>query len=162
MKAFVVDTNVPAVANGRSEQANPECVIACINALETVRSNVIVLDDAMLILRQYMSNLSMSGQPGAGDLFMKWVWTVQADVDRCEKVHLTVLESGEFAEFPDDAELERFDRSDRQFVAVALKSSKQPEVLNAVDSDWSTHHAALKRAGVSIRFLCPQHVCPVV
>ena len=31
---------------------------------------------------------------------------------------------------------------------------------NAVDSDWAHHHAALTRAGVRVRFLCPQHVSP--
>jgi hypothetical protein len=164
MKAFVVDTNVPVVANGRSKHADYDCVIACIDWLTTIRDDgIVVLDDGMRILNEYMRNLSMSGQPGPGDLFMKWVWTVQADQHRCEQVRLTLRngESEEFVEFPADAALARFDTSDRKFVAVALKSSKHPEVLNAVDSDWSIHYAALKRVGVSIRFLCPQHVCPV-
>jgi hypothetical protein len=163
MRGYVVDTNVPVVANGRNEQADPDCVIACIDSLANVREHgVVVLDGGMQILYEYMRNISMSGQPGPGDLFMKWVWTVQADVSRCERVQLTLREgnSGDFAEFPDDADLIHFDRSDRKFVAVALKSANKPEVLNAVDSDWSIHHAALERAGVSITFLCPQHVCP--
>ena len=33
MSVFVVDTNVPVVANGKSDQADPDCVIACIQAL---------------------------------------------------------------------------------------------------------------------------------
>ncbi len=37
MNAFVVDTNVPMVANGRSNQADPDCVIACILALTDIR-----------------------------------------------------------------------------------------------------------------------------
>jgi len=163
MSAFVVDTNVPVVANGRSEHADPDCVIACINALGAVIANgIIVLDDAMQILHEYMSNLSLSGQPGAGDAFMKWVWSVQADVDRCEQVLLTSCspDSDNFHEFPDDADLADFDRSDRKFVAVALASRQKPVVLNAVDSDWAQSHVALERHGVTIDFLCPQHVCP--
>lgn len=163
MSAFVVDTNVPVVANGRSEQADPDCVIACINVLgDIVANGLVVLDDAMQILHEYMSNLSMSGQPGAGDAFMKWVWSVQADVGRCECVRLTPcsLASDDFNEFPDDVDLANFDPSDRKFVVVALASRKKPVVLNAVDSDWAQSHGALVRHGIKVDFLCPQHVCP--
>jgi hypothetical protein len=163
MSAFVVDTNVPVVANGKSEQADPDCVIACIDALSNVRdSGTVVLDDGMLILYEYMKNLSMSGEPGAGDLFMKWVWNVQADASRCEQVHLTPCHHAgrDFDEFPEDAELVDFDPSDRKFVAVALASPQTPAILNAVDSDWAHKHAVLKRHGVKVNFLCPQHVCP--
>ena len=116
----------------------------------------------MLILREYMDNLSMSGQPGSGDYFMKWVWSVQADVTYCQQVYITPLgdDQGNFAEFPDDARLMAFDRSDRKFVAAALGSGNMPDVLNAVDPDWADHFVALSEAGVNIIFLCPQHVCP--
>lgn len=115
MAAFVVDTNVPICANGKSH-ADPACVIACIDALSAVLADgVIVLDDAMRILEEYMNHLSMSGEPGAGDEFMKWVWNVQADENRCERASLTPRnENGEenFAEFPDDPDLADFDSSD--------------------------------------------------
>ena len=161
MAAFVVDTNVPVGANAKGH-ADPACVIACIDVLSIVLSEgVIVLDDAMRILKEYMDNLSMSGEPGAGDAFMKWVWTVQADENRCERVLLTPrYENGaeNFAEFPDDPDLANFDRADRKFVAAALGSLREPSVLNALDSDWAESHDALVRNGLTIRFLCPQHV----
>jgi hypothetical protein len=161
MTAFVVDTNVAVVANGRSH-ADPACVIACVDALLNVRSDgVIVLDDAMRILREYMDHLSMSGEPGAGDAFMKWVWTIQADDSRCEQVFLTARDEGSaenFVEFPNDPDLKDFDPPDRKFVAAALASLREPVILNAVDSDWAESHAALVRNGVRISFLCPQHV----
>lgn len=163
MTAFVVDTNVPVVANGKSAQADPECVIACIEALSVIREHgVLILDDALLILREYMRNLSMSGQPGAGDFFMKWVWTIQAHPGYCEQVTITQHpgDPTNFVEFPHDADLTGFDRSDRKFVAVALASGNTPEVLNAVDTDWADFSAALTRNGVRLRFLCPQHVFP--
>jgi len=161
MAAFVVDTNVPIGANGKGH-ADPACVIACIDALSMICSEgVIVLDDAMRILKEYMDNLSMGGEPGAGDAFMKWVWNVQADGNRCEQVSLTPrYDNGaeNFAEFPDDPALADFDRSDRKFVAVALTSLRVPAVLNALDSDWAKSYDALARNGLTIRFLCPQHV----
>jgi len=91
MAAFVVDTNVPIVANGKSH-ADPACVISCLEVLLHITSDaVIVLDDAMQILNEYMDHLNLGGEPGAGDLFMKWVWNVQADENRCERVFLTPL-----------------------------------------------------------------------
>jgi hypothetical protein len=163
MAAFVVDTNVPIGANGRSH-ADPACVIACIEGLAAVCSEgVIVLDDAMRILKEYMDHLSLGGEPGAGDAFVKWVWNVQGDDRRCERVVLTPrYENGaeNFAEFPDDPELADFDLADRKFVAAALASLKTPAVLNALDSDWAENHNALVRNGLTIRFLCPQHVAP--
>lgn len=163
MAAFVVDTNVAVVANGKTPQADPRCVVACLDALSEVRSGLVVLDDAMRILNEYMDHLSLRGEPGAGDAFMKWVWTVQADEAHCERVTLTRRydrDDGDFLEFPEDPELAAFDRSDRKFVAVALASISGPVVLNAVDSDWAHHHKALQRNGLRVRFLCPQHVRP--
>ena len=130
MSAFVVDTNVPVVANGRTKQADPDCVIACIEALTEIRDQgVIMLDDALLILKEYMGNLSMSGQPGPGDFFMKWVWTIQAHPNHCQQVTITPRtdDPTNFVEFPLDTGLAGFDRSDRKFVAVALASGSTPE-----------------------------------
>jgi hypothetical protein len=163
MRAFVVDTNAPVVSNGRSSQADPACVTACIQALIEVRqAGIIVLDDKLLILEEYMSNLSMSGQPGPGDLFMKWVWTNQANPNHCKQVAITPRadDPTNFIEFPNDPDLTGFDRSDRKFVAVALASGDAPEVLNAVDSDWADHFTALTRNGIRLRFLCPQFISP--
>ena len=163
MSFFVVDTNVPVVANGRSEQADPDCVITCIDALTEIRERgIVILDVTLLILQEYMGNLSMSGQPGPGDLFMKWLWSVQADERHCKQVPITPSKTDptSFDEFPQDVRLMAFDRSDRKFVAVALSSSSMPDVLNAVDSDWAEHFVALSEAGIKLKFLCPQHVYP--
>lgn len=161
MNFSVVDTNVAIVANGKSHQAGPACVLSCIYVLEELREQgVVLLDDKRRILYEYMQNLSMSGQPGAGDYFMKWVWSMQANPEYCQQVTITPLDSDpkDFLEFPRDPELTDFDRSDRKFVAVALSSQKSPDVLNAVDTDWANHFEVLSRCGIRIKFLCPQHV----
>ncbi|MBL6706970.1 MAG: hypothetical protein ISQ06_12720 [Planctomycetaceae bacterium] len=138
MNAFVVDTNVAVVANGRSEQAGPRCESASVQALRTAISSVVCIDDSMLILSEYMNNLRMAGQPGVGDAFMKWVFQNQAVRERVEQVRITHSDGAptSFEEFPTDHELNGFDPSDRKFVAVALASEHSPSVLNAVDSDW--------------------------
>ena len=71
MKAFVVDTNVPAVANGITPQTTHSCVLSCIGALREIQDRgIVVLDRSGRILSEYHSYLSPSGQPGPGDAFM--------------------------------------------------------------------------------------------
>jgi hypothetical protein len=157
LSTYVVDTNVAVVANRNSPQAGPPCVLACVNMLEqVVLQGRVLLDDQSRILNEYMRNLSMSGQPGFGDAFLKWVWQNQANTDVCEKVVIHPRsDSGEdYQEFPDDPALSRFDRSDRKFVAVAVASNLNPETLNAVDRDWWDFRVPLESHGLRIRFLC--------
>jgi len=152
----VVDTNVPIVANGKSEQACSRCVNACIDALQDIYdTGGVVLDDRWRIISEYQNKLSSSGQPGPGDAFMKWVLNHKANVERCECVQITEHETRGFEEFPDDPRLCDFDKSDRKFVAVALASRNRPEILNAVDSDWWDARKALTDCGLKIRFVYP-------
>ncbi|MCC7495785.1 MAG: hypothetical protein IT204_25765 [Fimbriimonadaceae bacterium] len=153
MSAVVVDTNVAVVANGAHAGAAAECRLACLDALIASPAQVVVVDSQGLIFREYFRHVSRGGRPGAGDYFAKWLWDRQADPRHCRQV--AIHADGEsFVEFPDDAALATFDPSDRKFVAVALASGLQPEVLNAVDRDWWEHRAALKEAGVRVRFVC--------
>lgn len=75
----VVDTNVPKTANlasgtEPSGEVDLACVLACIKAIEHIISSGGLVIDAMgEILAEYIRQLSLSGQPGVGDLFVKWV-----------------------------------------------------------------------------------------
>ena len=159
MNAVVVDTNVAVVANGGTEQAGPDCVLACLRALKSViDESLVALDDGWRIMNEYMRYISPSGQAGAGDMFMKWVWANQANPERCELVRITPRASNgeDYEEFPDDPELAGFHRSDRKFAAVALASGYGPAVLNATDTDWWHYRRPLEKHGVLVEFLCPE------
>jgi hypothetical protein len=162
MAAVVMDTNVGVVANGKTPQANIECVSSCTDALVEIRErHRVLLDDRGLILDEYLRHLSPSGQPGLGDAFFKWLWDNQWNPEHCRQVPVTpVSERRGFEEFPEDPDLATFDPSDRKFVAVALASGEQPEILNASDTDWWHHREALSRHGAQVRFLCPQLMGP--
>ena len=56
-----------------------------------------------------------------------------------------------FDELPEN----RFDRSDRKFLAVAVAA--KAVVLNATDSDWGEHESLMDELGVEVKQLCPQH-----
>jgi len=163
MKAVVVvDTNVPIVANGAANHATPDCVLRCVDRLVEVRKKQrVLLDDGLHILSEYMKHLSLSGQPGMGDFFMKWVWLNQANPRNCLRVQITTQEgSDDFKEFPQDPDLENFDRADRKFVAVALISGLDPPILNATDTDWWDYREPLRRNGVTVDFICPELMVP--
>lgn len=158
MKAIVVETNVIAVANEMADHADMACVGACINALETAQDKrKIVIDSGQILFSEYFRYANRAGQPGLGDAFVKWLWDNQANVRHCERVDITSLNNdpGNFAEFPDDPNLQGFDRSDRKFVAVALAGRRKPKIINAVDTDWWHYKDELRNYGITIQFLCP-------
>jgi len=158
----VVDTNVAMLASRLTPQADECCVAACINRLAAIKdSGGVLVDESGHILREYTKNLGHSGQPGAGHAFAKCAHDHQAIPSMVARVEITPTANGGWRkdlEFPDQPALKGFDRSDQKFVAVALASGANPQIFNAVDSDWWNHREALVDAGVAIDFLCPQHV----
>jgi hypothetical protein len=79
MSRFVVDTNVPVVANGRSNDDNDrppstDCRAAAILFLQRLlRSGTILIDLAGEIQAEYRTYLDARGQPGVGDRFYQAV-----------------------------------------------------------------------------------------
>jgi len=114
----------------------------------------LVLDDADLIFSEYRRYLSLSGQPGVGDVFIKWVHDRQWDSTVCTRVSITSHGERTFEEFPDDPGLAKFDRDDRKFVAVAAVHPDVPTILQAVDRKWLKWNQALAAVGITVRFLC--------
>ena len=157
MSSVVVDTNVLIVANNNAPQASPDCIVSCINKLVDIKESMIIsVDSSYRIFNEYMDYNSFSGQPGMGDVFFKWLWNNQANIKHCEQVPITLSDDGlSFEEFPDDPALAAFDPSDRKFVAVANASQYNPNILNAVDSDWWNFNAQLESHGINIEILCP-------
>ncbi len=152
----IVDTNVLLVASKKASQASLTCVLTCIKYLQNLKeSGILVIDSNRLIIREYENKNSRSGQPNVGDAFLKWVLTHQA-TNRCEQVPITQIAENDFTEFPKSPSLEKFDPSDRKFVAVALIHHAKPAIANAVDSDWRNYEQALKEHGVKLNFLCPE------
>ena len=155
--AVVMDTNVAMVANGSAIQASPDCIMRCLDRLQKIQDTErLLLDDMECILDEYRGNLSLSGQPGAGDMFFKWLWNNQGNTNLCQRVRITPHEVRVFKEFPDSDELRDFDRNDRKFVAVAIASGEEPPILNASDTDWWNHRLFLESYGIRVDFLCPE------
>jgi len=159
----LIDTNVPITANLSlaPQDISDEltgCVLVCVEAIEhVVKNGGLVLDAGEEIFTEYRNNLSMSGQPGVGDRFMKWVhdnrWSFP-DADR-----VTITKNGvSYSEFPGHNDLTNFDNSDRKFIAVSNAHPGKPPILQATDSKWWRWKEALAETGITVDFLCPDYV----
>lgn len=160
---IVIDTNVPKTANLAIDPASiPDdlvlCVQACVDSMEHVIQNRgVVLDANGEIFDEYRKQLSMSGQPGIGDMFLKWLHYNQYTFPEMDRVPIT--KNGDtYDEFPDHIDLAEFDISDRKFIAVANAHMDKPPILQATDSKWWGWKEGLQESGISVTFLCPDYM----
>lgn len=162
-KKCLVDTNVPKIAN-LAIQPDPdsdvpnECVLLCIEAVQHVmQKRGLIIDAGDEIYNEYRNKLSLKGQPGVGDGFMKWVHDKRWTLHHSQRVEIT-RKGDSYNEFPVHAGLEEFDISDRKFVAVANAHALKPPILQASDSKWWGWKDALAEVGIAVHFLCPEYV----
>ena len=155
MTRWVIDTNVPVVANGRHDSDKPlapECRKAAVLFLMKVLNNRkqrVVLDAAGEIQAEYRKKLNPRGQPGVGDRFYQ---AVLSDWMRCKRVSLPKRSNDEYADLPPAVIDAGFDPDDRKFAALA-KRERIP-VVNAVDSDWLDARDMLAKNEIRVKFLC--------
>jgi hypothetical protein len=162
-KKCLIDTNVPKNAN---LALNPttvpiemqQCVLACIEAVEFVtKKGKLVIDAGNEIYDEYRHNLSMRGQPGVGDGFMKWVHDHRWNPEKTDRIPIT-KDGDSYKEFPQHDCLLDFDPSDRKFVTVAHVHKKKPPILEATDSKWWGWKEALEQVGIKVKFVCPKYI----
>ena len=151
MAKYVIDTNVPIVANGKSEGISLDCRKSAVETLvRALNGGKIFIDAEGEIQAEYRRYLNPQGQPGVGDLFYREV--LNCHPDRIVQIAVPKLPDGEFADVPQDLVDSGFDPSDRKFVAVA-KRSKSP-IYNAVDTDWIEKRAILEANKIKVVFVC--------
>jgi len=157
---FVVDTNVPIIANGSEPHASLQCRLHCVERISRlIKSDIIAIDDGYAIILEYRTYLKSTGQPGVGDAFLRWILTNYANPRRCHRVKITPVRSARlYKEFPLDAGLKAFDPSDRKFVAVSIAHKKHPIILEAIDRGWWIHRTALGAHSVEVCFLCEREI----
>lgn len=159
----VIDTNVPknanlAVASHPIPDDLEACVEACVDAIEhVIKSGCLVIDSDDEIFNEYLRNLSLSGSPGLGNSFMKWVHDHRFGNQSVETITIN-KEGSSYTEFPDDVRLSEFDNDDRKFIAVSCAHTSNPPILQATDSQWWVYRTILAENGVEVHFLCEEYV----
>ncbi len=162
-KKCLVDTNVPKTANlSRVPNEIPlelsECVLACIEAVKHVmKKGALLLDAGDEIFDEYRQQLSMQGQPGLGDRFMKWVHDNRWKLHDSDRVTIT-KDRDSYEQFPSHEGLNDFDPSDRKFVTVSNAHPEKPPILQATDSKWWGWKDALSEVDIFVHFLCPEYI----
>ena len=151
---WLVDTNVPITANLAVTPAAignelVDCVQACVETIERiVNKGGLVMDEGNEIFDEYRDNLSLSGQPGLGNVFMKWVHDHSWNADKVTQVRITKNEDS-YDEFPDHVGLRNFDPSDRKFVAVANAHPEKPPIVQATFCRSQNLALSLRKAFIS-------------
>ncbi|MBV8458579.1 MAG: hypothetical protein JO122_18420 [Acetobacteraceae bacterium] len=151
MKQWVVDTNVPIVANGHSGSSHEKtpsvlCRLAAVKFLQ----NILYSDQVLLDLEGEIQAEYPRGQPGVGDRF--YLEVLRSSPDRVLRVDLPRRDDGEYADLPQSPIDVGFDPSDRKFAALANRHGAT--VANATDSDWLDHHGVLMAERRTIHFVC--------
>lgn len=157
----VIDTNVTKTANHANPGASADCAAASAKALQTVISRGhVFIDDGGLILQEYRANLNARGEPGPGDVFLKWLLTHEWTGARVTRVTITSRNGDpeDFEELPAPDDGTSYDRSDRKFLAVAAAHPDRPPILQSFDSKWWGWQTALQKIRVSIHFLCEDEI----
>lgn len=162
-KKCLVDTNIPKIANlanksDHNSDIPDRCVLACVEAIDhVIKNRGLILDAGDEIFDEYRQQLSMTGQPGVGDKFMKWVHDHRFSLPDSQRVPIT-RNGDSYIEFPANDALNNFDVSDRKFIAVANARVKKSPILQAADSKWWGWKDALADVGITVYFLCPDYV----
>jgi len=143
----VVDTNVWMAASGLTEQADPPCATACLDALERLRdADTLALDAQRQIENEYFDNLPR--QSFSHMLLGELLASGRIEFKACD------WSSEGIALVPPT--LADLDPSDHKFAAVALTYDPPAPIYNAVDTDWCECAAGLAAAGLEVIELCPQ------
>lgn len=156
MTRYVVDTNVPIVANGRPDPTDNrppsiDCRLATVKFLQRIRrSGKVLMDQAGEIQAEYRTYLNASGQPGVGDRFYQDV--LHSAPSKIERIELPKRGDGQYADLPQALIDANFDPSDRKFAALAKRENVP--LVNATDSDWLNHSQTMKDNGIQVTMLC--------
>jgi hypothetical protein len=150
-KKVIVDTNVLIAANGKAPQVKQTGVEKCQIFVGSLFDDTIIsIDSLNEIFGEYFSHLNRSGQPGIGDVFVKYLWDHQYDTGVCEIVELEHDNKYIFTVFSDKEDLLHFDHGDLKFIAVFFGSEQSPSIYNACDSDWEQNKQLLDKYKVSV------------
>ncbi len=156
-KTVVVDTNVLLVANGRHGSVSRECIANCSVRLDTIkRDGQISIDNKRRIISEYQNKTSPNQPKGAGDVFLKWLFQNLTN-KRVRQIDIGESDDGSFDAIQPPQQFAAL-KADRKFIAVALKDTQRPSILQAADTKWIDHEAELKQRGIAIEFLCPHDI----
>jgi hypothetical protein len=155
MGSNIIETNILIVANQPNHDAGEDCHATCRRFLFDIVQNKrrVAIDFEGHIFKEYLTYATLKGQPGFGDMFLKWLYEHQGFENIVEQVSIEAINL--------PADLDNFDKSDQKFVQTAVGSRYKPAIIhNATDSDWlffeqtTARKAYLEAEQITINQLC--------
>jgi len=151
----VIDTNVLLVANQQHDDVSQDCIASCIEHLQKIQTEgIVVIDDGFHILGEYQNKTNINPPRGVGDVFLKWLLRNMGNPKRVEMVNISPVGVDLYAEFPDPNLQAEFDPPDRVFPAVANAHPDKPTIWQAADCKWIDWWQTLAEHGIKVKFLC--------
>ena len=161
----IIDTNVPLTAAGNSDAADEACQLACVQTLNRIFKGdiAVVIDAEGEAYKEYRNNMHPNPKGGLAGQFLMYLLDHQHNPTRFYRVKLRKDVDGQYEDYPDDEALLEFDRSDRKWVAMAIRfkedSQKDAPIVNAADRDWRIFQSQLEKCDVQLEFLCRAKPC---
>ena len=169
MQHKTIDTNVPLTAAGYNDAVSDECVVRCVEFVESVLRGdaAVVLDQQGEALNELADNVPAAERNNnlAGS-FLIHLFSNYGRAGVVHLVHLSKTEKGDYVDYPDPDDTwrsdvrrcERFDPEDKKWVAIALRfkaeSGGDAPIVNAADRCWRAFEGHLGGAGVALDYLC--------
>ncbi len=162
MDEFVVDTNVPLIARGKSHMST-DCELVCARFIELFLRGrrILVIDDDFELIGEYMDQISTSGPANYDNRFLKWLFENQGNPHRVKQLKINLPDSGSNEENLTGLLNINIDPSDLKFIAVAIANFGRAPIAEASDSKWIGWEEALNELGIKVLFLCKQELAEV-
>jgi hypothetical protein len=153
MADCLVDTNVLVVGSAAVPPRYPdvsvdadgiEVVFRWLTEFRDDPTRQLVIDELWKIWEEY--NNKLNGQHFG-------LQVIHRKLESCLRTVPVTYDGNGYGVVP--PELAAIDNSDKKFVAAALNDPANIHIVNATDSDWKQHKAALERHGIVVVELLP-------
>ncbi len=154
---IIMDTNVAAKAAALQKDCRLEEMKMQRKCAEFIGefvnnpSSQLILDMNYEIVHEYRKRIPH--ETDLGRIFWRWFNTYVGKIPFENMVRLEKDSDGNYVSFPLEERTEKFDRSDRKFIALSIAHSEHPPVVEASDGKWYGFRDVFAEYGVHIEFL---------
>ena len=166
MSKYIIDTNLiylskTPVADIPKEML--ECARKCSIFLEGFlkeKDPKIVLDKNLLIYKEYRQAYESlkNSAPNVATIFCDWFFKYLQKIPQNDFIFLKTDASGNFVDYPSSQSFDKFDPSDRKFIALANAHHEHPPIVEASDCKWWGIKDDLKAIGLEVKFIDEQYI----
>lgn len=154
---IIMDTNVAVKAATPQQDCKDEELDMQEKCMEFIGEFVnnpeskLVLDLDYEIIKEYRNRIPKN--TNIGQIFLRWFDTYIGRISFEDFLKLDKDRDGNYTMFPLESRTEKFDLSDRKFVALSRAHSEHPPIVEATDGKWFGFKDVFEEYGVHIEFL---------